>query len=342
MKPGFLILKICVICLVCAQLSPAAEITTKMSDDHSVDILIDGELFTTYHFVDDDTNKPYLWPIIGPTGKPMTRAFPMKDVEGERQDHAHHRSFWFGHNNVNGFDTWHEPLSIVKGDRSKEIPADHPKMLTSGTTSHKKLQEIAHNGDSVTVTTTNDYTNPDGDLLLTDKRALTFHADDETGARIIDVDITLIGVETEGEPTTLGDAKDAGFSVRVAHPMSVDAEQGGRIINSNGDTDKDAWGKRAEWCDFNGPVEEGGETMGVAILNHPSSFRHPTPWHVRTYGLQTANAFGLKSLETSDEDGTVILKPGETITLRHRVIFHEGDEKQADIPAAYKAYAAEP
>ena len=32
-----------------------------------------------------------------------------------------------------------------------------------------------------------------------------------------------------------------------------------------------------------GQVE--GKVRGIAILNHPESFRHPTPWHVRTYGL---------------------------------------------------------
>jgi len=35
-----------------------------------------------------------------------------------------------------------------------------------------------------------------------------------------------------------------------------------------------------------------GETLGVAIFNHPPSFRHPTSWHARTYGLFTANCFG--------------------------------------------------
>ena len=38
------------------------------------------------------------------------------------------------------------------------------------------------------------------------------------------------------------------------------------------------------------PVE--GKTVGVAILNHPDSFRFPTTWHVRTYGLFAANPFG--------------------------------------------------
>jgi len=136
----------------------------------------------------------------------------------------------------------------------------------------------------------------------------------------------------------LGDKKDAGFSVRIATSMDVDSKKGGSIINSNGITDKAAWGRRAAWVDYHGPVN--GKTVGVAILNHPSSFRHPTPWHVRTYGLFTANPFGLRSLRQG-ENGSFTLKKGKSITLKHRVIFHKGDEKSAKIADAYKAYASE-
>ena len=35
------------------------------------------------------------------------------------------------------------------------------------------------------------------------------------------------------------------------------------------------------------------------------------------------------------------LKKGESIVLRHRVIFHKGDHETAKIAEAYKAYARE-
>ena len=134
-------------------------------------------------------------------------------------------------------------------------------------------------------------------------------------------DVTIKFIAEHGD-CVLGDKKDAGFSVRVATSMDVDSKKGGRLINSHGVTDRAAWGKRAEWVDYHGPVND--KTVGVAILNHPSSFRHPTPWHVRTYGLFTANPFGLKSLGQG-KDGAYTLKKGKSLTLRHRVIFHLGD-----------------
>jgi hypothetical protein len=140
-------------------------------------------------------------------------------------------------------------------------------------------------------------------------------------------------------PVTFGDIKDAGFNIRVPTEMAVDSKKGGRIVNSDGITDKDAWAKRAKWCDYTGPVE--GEPVGFAVLNHPSSFRFPTPWHVRTYGLFTANPFGTKSLDPKAEDGTFVLKPGEKLLLKHRIIIHKGTMPADQIEAAWKQYAAE-
>ena len=131
--------------------------------------------------------------------------------------------------------------------------------------------------------------------------------------------------------------KDAGLNVRVPTSMSL-TDGKGHIINSVGDRDGNTWSKAANWVDYHGPVD--GEHLGVAFLNHPSSFRHPTRWHVRDYGLFTANAFGPHSLDSSAESGTFTLKDGENVQLRHRMIFHEGDAEAAGIADAYKAYAA--
>ena len=42
--------------------------------EEKVTIRIDGELFTEY--LTQSGTRPVLWPIIGPTGEPMTRAYP--------------------------------------------------------------------------------------------------------------------------------------------------------------------------------------------------------------------------------------------------------------------------
>ena len=294
--------------------SLSAGFTVEKTKD-GVTVKYEGKLFTRY--VVGQSNKPFMWPIIGPNGNEVTRAFPMEKREGERHDHPHHRSLWFGHQGIGGFDTWHEPASGRK--------------TNLGSTVHREFVKV-QGGDTAVIVTRNDYMGG-GKKLLADERTHTFKV--EKGQRIIDVNIIFTA---EHGDCVLGDKKDAGFSVRIATSMDVDSKKGGSIINSNGITDKAAWGKRAAWVDYHGPVN--GKTVGVAILNHPSSFRHPTPWHVRTYGLFTANPFGLKSLGQG-KDGSFTLKKGKSIILRHRVIFHNGDEKAAKIAEAYKAYAKE-
>ena len=46
--------------------------------DNGAIVKIDGQLFTEYLI--RSGSKPILWPIIGPTGKPMTRAYPMDNT----------------------------------------------------------------------------------------------------------------------------------------------------------------------------------------------------------------------------------------------------------------------
>ena len=297
-------------------------------------IKIDGKLFTKYVTGDTATNKPYFYPVIGPTGKAMTRAYPMEDVKGEAQDHPHHRSFWFGHQFINDFDTWHEKATLV--ERAKGDPAKLAELeKTLGATVHRKVIEAKATVDQAVLKVASDYVDHSGVVMASDVRTFTFSVGAD-GSRVVDADIVFTGV---AESVVFADAKDAGLSLRVAHSMSVDAKEGGRIVTSGGDTDKEAWGKRADWCDFNGPVD--GEKLGIAVLNHPGSFRYPTPWHARTYGLLTANPFGLKNVAGEKEEGSVVLKKGEPFTMKHRVIFHAGDEKEAKIAEAWEVYAKE-
>lgn len=315
---------------------PAAEFSLVEEAD-GISVKIDGELFTKYVTGDPATNKPYFYPVIGPTGKEMTRSYPMKDVKGEAQDHPHHRSLWFGHQFVNDFDTWHEELTLVERAKGDAVKLEELKM-TLGATRHREVLEASASGNRAVLKVASDYLDPAGKVMASDVRTFTFTVAAD-GSRVIDADLVFTGV---ADSVVFSDAKDAGLSVRVAHAMAVKSEQGGRIVTSTGHEGDEAWGKRAAWCDFNGPVDaKGGEILGIAILNHPSSLRHPTPWHARTYGLFTANPFGLKSVAGEKEEAPVVLKKGETFTMRHRLLFHKGDEKAAKIADAWTTYEKE-
>ena len=92
-------------------------------------------------------NHPIVWPIIGPTGKAMTRFWPMAEAPGEKQDHPHHRSLWFTHGNVNGVDFWAE-VGRKEAEPSK-----------IGTTVHRQFVKVA-SGKQAQVVTLNDWIGP--------------------------------------------------------------------------------------------------------------------------------------------------------------------------------------
>jgi hypothetical protein len=303
----------------------AADFTVEKTATGGAIVKVDGQVFAEY--VVDQANKPYLWPIYGPTGKSMTRAYPMQKVEGEKQDHPHHRGLNFGHESIGGYDTWAEAATFPSSGKNSE------RLKHLGAIKHREFKELK-GGKTGVIYALADYVDQEGKVIITEERSMTFQVVD--GARVIDVDIDLIA--SKGN-VAVDDKKDSGLSIRVPHSMSVDAKEGGKIVNSEGQTDADTWGKRAKWCDYHGPVE--GEHLGIAFLNHPSSFRHPTPWHSRTYGLFTANPFGLSQLKLQTESGAFELKQDERLKLRHRFIFHKGDEKAAKIAEAYDAYAKE-
>lgn len=278
-------------------------------------ITLDGRPFTT---LDLHTGpKPYLFPVIGPTGKPFTRAYPMQEVEGEDRDHPHQRSFWFTHGKVNGIDFWAE------GPNSGRIVP------------RRGRSESQQGGSAVVVVEMNDdWLAPRGQVVCRDARTLRFYGVDSP--RIIDFDITIKA--SEG-PVTFGDTKEGMFGLRVASSMDVKRKEGGKITNAEGITDADAWGKASPWVDYTGPVD--GKTVGIAILNHPDSFRYPTTWHVRDYGLFAANPFGYHDFGRP-ESGDYTIPQGQSITFRYRVILHEGDTETARIAAAFEAYARPP
>jgi hypothetical protein len=114
----------------------------------------------------------------------------------------------------------------------------------------------------------------------------------------------------------------------------------GRITNSEGVDDGDAWGKRAKWVAYHGPDAKGTATV-VAILDHAKNLRHPTWWHARDYGLLGANPWGIRAFNDKEitESGNFTLKNGESLTQRYRLILHEGDLPSAKVEESWKEFS---
>jgi Family of unknown function (DUF6807) len=274
------------------------------------------DLFTRYVF--QGAPKPYCYPVIGPTGAPVTRAYPMENVPAEEKDrdHPHQRSFWFTFGEVNGIDFWAEGP-----DKGQEV--------------HQAFAALESGPVYGLIRAVNDWVGPDGKKVCEDVRVLRVYRVPE--ARLVDFEITIRA--TEG-PVEFGDTKEGMMGVRVATSMRLAGGQG-HIVNAKGDRDGAAWGKAAEWCDYSGPVNE--ETVGIAIFDHPGNLRHPTYWHTRDYGLHAANPFGLKYfINDKTGAGRYTLPKGEELTFRYRLYIHRGTCEEAKVGEVWGQYADPP
>jgi len=288
------------------------KVTAKKLDDR-VRIEIGGELFTEYLFKHE--SKPICFPIIAPDGQSITRHWPMReDRDGEAHDHPHHESLWFTHQLVNGTSFWH----VNKG---------------SGQTVHEKFVKV-ESGDRAVIKAKNKWVGPEGKIFCTDTRTLTFFELDN-GDRVIDYDVSL---HASHGKLTLGDAKDGVLGIRMHPALRID--KGAHAVNSEGDTGKPVWGKRAKWIDYSAKVD--GKPAGIAIFDHPRNLRHPTWWHARAYGLLSANPLGISYFEKKDRGaGEYVIEDGDTLRFQYRIIFHRGSAVDAEIDQRYSSYAGQ-
>jgi sugar phosphate isomerase/epimerase len=276
---------------------------------------INGKLFTEYCF--NDVPRPYFYPVIGPTGEPINRHWPMKDINpDEAKDHVHHKSLWFTHGEINGQDFWGE------GSRSGKVV-------------HDKFLKVASGRNRGIIQSQNKYVARDGKVVCTDTRTHRFY--NSKDGQIMDFEIKFHA--SEGK-VVLGDTKEGSMAIRLAPTMRLKGKVAkGHILNSEGQKDGQTWGKRAAWCDYYGPVKD--KIVGVAIFDHPKNPKHPTWWHVRDYGLFTANPFGQHDFERKEKGvGEITIPAGKSLTFKYRFYFHKGDTNQADVAKHYRQYTS--
>jgi hypothetical protein len=254
--------------------------------------------------------KPYFYPVMA-QGLSVTRAWPMEEKPNEARDHPHHTGLYFAHGAVNGKDYWSKIPIVPKSLKHSEGPVLGHLMIE----------------------------NAWGDDMLESQEILILDAGNDV---VMDWSMTW---KTPGNtPLELGKTKEGSFALRVATPLTSPdpgkknqtGRGTGKMIDSFGNQDEEPIRpeKRpkdktpAAWVDNYGVID--GKAVGICLMNHPASYRFPTDWHVRNYGLFAANAFMLQ------ED---TLKPDQPITFKYRVYVHGGDPTAGKVAAVYAGYA---
>jgi hypothetical protein len=293
-----------------------------------IQVAIGGRPFTTYSF-DPETAKPYLQPIRNAKGVIVTRGFPIGDTIPAGHEHdpslePHQRGMYFGHGDINGFNFWAEEVF------SKYYGSGYHSAF--GRMVFRKIEEIQGGAAFASIRATFDIVGPDGKPFAEEVQHFIFRGD--SNSRSIDCEFI---VRAGQKPVEFGDTKEGTFALRLA--PELDAPTGIMVNSEGGEGEAQIWGRRANWVDVDGLID--GQALGVAIFDHPKSFRHPTYWHARGYGLLAANPFGLRDFyHDPHQDGSYMIPAGGSIQFKYRVFVHDGNYKQAHVAQKYAEYAA--
>jgi hypothetical protein len=303
--------------------------TVRLERDDAVSVLVDGDPFTAYRPDDDRVRKPILFPLLAPSGEPVTRGYPLEPRPGDREDHPHQAGHWFTHGNVNGLDFW---------NHSPETPAELEDRM--GTIRHRETLAADDAGEDAELAVRCDWCRPDGSVLLEETTRFVFRA--RAGARIVDRTTTLSAGD---EAVAFHDSKEGLFGLRVARSLELPVENElvftdeagvetvvratgdhdvtGTYRSSEGRVDEEAWGTRAEWMSLSGTVGDGDVTL--VIFDHPANPGHPTHWMARPYGLFAANPLGRSAFEEGATPREFTVDAGDAATFRYRLLVSEDD-----------------
>jgi hypothetical protein len=316
-----------------------AGVELTVADDH-VDFLFGTELVGRYHLspMPSTVAKPYLWPLNGPGGVPVTRAWPMERGQpGESTDHPHQKSAWFCHGDVipEGMELSQKIKDVEGVDFWSEGPG-HGRIVG-------KVSDVDKSHGRIM--TQNEWLTADGRKVLDETRGVQLYRFGPARLLVFDIDLHASVV-----PITFGDTKEGSFGIRINDAIREEITERvngknrrvkgpGKLENAEGKVgEHNVWGRRSAWCDYSGPIN--GTTVGLAILDDPAN-PYPSCWHSRGYGLMAANPFGRARSgfpAMAGRKDLVRLKKGEHLKLRYGLLIHPGDAREGKVAEYFERF----
>jgi hypothetical protein len=290
-------LLIVVLCSISATIALATEpgLAFNKTDDRIV-ILNGGQTLSEYVFADPVVPRPYLINVKTLDGIQVTRNHPVQS--GDDHDHPHHTGIFFTFGDLNGIDFWH-----LKGRVVHERFAVEPRTVKG----------------AVGFAVENRYESLDGSVVFASERAVL-------EARLTDDGIlynfhNLITPHEKG--LIVGSKEEGGLAVRVATPIAISSNSGGRMVDADGRSGGAAiWGQQTDWVDYSGTIND--RYVGILIVPHKRNFSRCW-WHARDYGLLAGNPFG----PLNQKGQRHLIHRGHTLVLRYDVLIHSSPASEA-------------
>lgn len=316
--------------------SPKVEFKNK-EQDKKVEVFVDGKFFTAYIYP-DNMEKQSLYPIVSASGKTITRGYPMNPRPFERTDHPHHVGLWFNFGDVNGLDFWNNSFAIKAADKPKY-----------GTVKFKKI--VSENPKKGELVTSSEWVDVNNKVLLNEETTFIFAGTGnlrtiERSSKLTaaqEVTITenkegLIGLRLDRafeEPATKPEKFLDANGIETEVPVLNNAGVNGVYRNAEGVSGGAVWSKRSPWVALRADKE--GEILTIVILDNPKNPNYPAWSHARGYGLFATNNFGGRAFDKNAEPVKIVLKAGESIVVKHKIVIG-GDLKDADINTIAKKF----
>jgi len=248
--------------------------------------------------------KPFFHPLCTPAGHVLSMFEP--------HDHPWHRGLWFTIKYINGENFWEEN-DEPRGTQHTILPPTVTPTVEGKLSVFSRQQWLRPHG---------------GGIVFEEQRQFDYLS---LGESAYALDFLFILTPTQPLKldrtvyTTWGGYGGLTFRGNRNWPQT-------RLLFSDGSTSDRPTGIFADWADLSGKIDGGpNQTAGLAIFDHPSNIRHPTPWYGGTGPGHYINAAFLfhEPLE---------LPAHQPLTLRYRVLVHDGIWEKDQLAAAYQAY----
>ena len=285
-----------------------------------VEIFIGEKLFTCYIYP-DNLEKQSLYPIFSPSGKVITRGYPLNPRAFERADAPHQLGMWFNYGDVNGLDFW---------NNSYLIPADQKSKY--GIIKFREI--ISQNPQRGELKVSSDWVDVHGDVLLNEETSYVFSG--TADMRSITRTAVLLAVQTvtfnESKEGMLAIRMDRVFEEPYKKPSKLTDASGipmeeptinndglnGMYHNADGAEGADVWGKRSSWVSMRAKKDD--EIINITIFDNKQNLNYPAWWHARGYGLFAVNNLGGREFDKTASEVKKVLMPGEILTFTYKVV----------------------
>ena len=273
--------------------------------DNQVSFQSLGKERLRWHF-DPKYERPFFFPFNGPSDATLTRM-----GHPGAPDHDHHRSVWFAHANVDGFNFW---------SNQSKVSVRQNNWLAYEEGEDEAIMAISLGW----------YDDKEGEIMRQELVA---------GFKPMEKDEYLLELQStfrpRGEKVTLGKTNFGFLAVRVAKSIAVHWG-GGQLTNSEGQRgEKMIFGQSARWMDYSGsmPVGRGSGrktvTEGITYHDHSANPGYPVHWHVREDGWMGSSFCMLEPYVINRENPLV---------LRYLLHAHSGKVPQSRADAIHDAF----